>query len=178
MMTRAALPYLQESKGNIVFAGSESGEIGLADNTPYGGTKGFMHAFMKGVAVEQAQYGVRVNAVCPGPIDTAWTHKETGPMSKKDEKTMIAATPLGRRGTPEEVANVYLFLASDEASYVTGALFPVDGGITSSKGSVGKQAQKEVTEQPKSDLDLEHSLDGATDMSRGTQPPGPYPSLG
>lgn len=178
LMTRAALPYLQESKGNIVFAGSESGTIGLAENAPYGGTKGFIHAFMKGIAVEQAQYGVRANAVCPGPIDTAWTHKETGPMKKKDEKTMIAATPLGRRGTPEEVANVYLFLASDEASYVTGALFYVDGGITTSKGSVGKQAGKAATEAPVSDLDLEHSMDGATDMSRGTEPPAPYPSLG
>jgi NAD(P)-dependent dehydrogenase (short-subunit alcohol dehydrogenase family) len=145
LMTRAAIPYLQVSKGNIIFAGSESGEIGLAENAPYGGTKGFMHAFMKGIAVEQAQFGVRANAVCPGPIDTAWTHKETGPMRKKDEKTIISATPLGRRGTPEEVANVYLFLASDEASYVTGSLFFVDGGITTSKGPVGKLAQKEVT---------------------------------
>lgn len=178
LMTRAAIPYLQQTKGNIVFAGSESGTIGLAENAPYGGTKGFIHAFMKGIAVEQAQYGIRANAVCPGPIDTAWTHKETGPMSKKDEKAMISATPLGRRGTPEEVANVYLFLASDEASYVTGALFYVDGGITTSKGPVGKQAAKEVTEQPVSSLDLEHSMDGATDMSRGSEPPGPYPSLG
>ena len=130
------------------------------------------------VAVEQAQFGIRANAVCPGPIDTAWTHKETGPMSKKDEKMMISATPLGRRGTPEEVANVYLFLASDEASYITGALFHVDGGITISKGSVGKQAAKEVAEQPVGNLALEHSMDGATDMSRGSEPPGPYPSLG
>jgi len=173
LMTRAAIPYLQESKGNIIFAGSESGEIGLAENAPYGGTKGFMHAFMKGIAVEQAQFGIRANCVCPGPIDTAWTHKETGPMTKKDEKTMISATPLGRRGTPEEVANVYLFLASDEASYVTGSLFFVDGGITTSKGSVGKQAPKEVTEQPPGHLELEHTMEGATDMRRGTEPPAP-----
>lgn len=178
LMSRAALPYLQESRGNIVFAGSESGEIGLAENAPYGGTKGFMHAFMRGIAVEQAQFGVRANAVCPGPIDTAWTHKETGPMRKKDEKMLIAATPLGRRGTPEEVANVYLFLASDEASYVTGSLFYVDGGITTAKGPVGKLAGKAATEQPAGELDLEHSMDGATGMNRGTEPPAPYPSLG
>lgn len=170
MMTRHALPHLQKSRGCILFAGSESGEIGLMKNAPYGGTKGFLHAFMKGVAVEQAKYGVRANCVCPGPIDTAWTHKETGPMEKKDEKLLIGATPLGRRGTPEEVANVYLFLASDEASYITGGLFPVDGGITIAKGPVGKQVESEVSEQPQGELDLEHSMDGATDMRRGSFP--------
>jgi NAD(P)-dependent dehydrogenase (short-subunit alcohol dehydrogenase family) len=170
MMTKYALPHLQKSRGNIIFAGSESGRIGLMKNAPYGGTKGFLHAFMKGVAVEQAKHGVRANCVAPGPIDTAWTHKETGPMEKKDEKTLLAATPLGRRGTPEEVANVYLFLASDDASYVTGALFPVDGGITVAKGPVGKEVDSEVAEQPKGDLELEHSMDGATDMTRGSYP--------
>lgn len=166
LMTKYAIPKLQETKGCIVFAGSESGQLGLAKNAPYGGTKGFMHAFMKGVAVEQAQHGVRANCVCPGPIDTAWTRKSEGPMSREDEKMLISATPLGRRGTPEEVANVYLFLASDEASYVTGALYPVDGGITVAKGPVGKKAKSSVTKEPKGDLDLEHSMDGATNMKR------------
>lgn len=167
LMTKHALPELKKTRGCIVFAGSESGEKGLAENCPYGGTKGFMHAFMKGVAVEQAQYGVRANCVCPGPIDTSWTHKETGPMSRKNEKMLLAATPFGRRGTPEEVANVYLFLASDEASYVTGALFAVDGGITAAKGPVGKLAGSEVKEQPEGELELHHSLEGATNMQRG-----------
>ncbi len=165
-MTKHAIPELKETRGCIVSAGSESGEIGIARNTPYGGTKGFMHAFMKGVAVEQAQYGVRANCVCPGPIDTAWTRTSEGPMESQDEKLMISATPLGRRGTPEEVANVYLFLASEEASYVTGSLYPVDGGITVSKGPIGKKAKSYVTKEPKGDLDLEHSMDGATDMKR------------
>ena len=66
--------------------------------------------------MEQAQYGVRANCVCPGPIDTAWTHKETGAVDAEIEKALITATPLGRRGTPEEVANVYAFLASDSRS--------------------------------------------------------------
>jgi NAD(P)-dependent dehydrogenase (short-subunit alcohol dehydrogenase family) len=167
LMTKYAIPELQQTQGCIVFAGSESGEKGLARNTPYGGTKGFIHAFMKGVAVEQAQYGVRANCVCPGPIDTAWTHKDKGPMEKQDEKMTIEATPLGRRGTPEEVANVYLFLASNEASYVTGSLYPVDGGITAAKGPVGKLAGRKAKKQPKGALDLEHSMDGATDMERG-----------
>lgn len=87
MMSKAALPALQKSKGNIVTAGSEAGVLGIPQNTPYGGTKAFNIAFTKGLAAEQAAYGVRCNIVGPGPIDTAWTHKETGPMDKKMEKT-------------------------------------------------------------------------------------------
>ncbi|HWM94511.1 MAG TPA: SDR family oxidoreductase [Thermoanaerobaculia bacterium] len=161
LMTRFALPHLQKSRGNIVSAGSEAGLIGIAENTPYGGTKAWIHSFMRGVAVEQAKYGVRANCVCPGPIDTAWTHKETGPMDKKMETMLIQATPMARRGTPEEVANVYAFLASDEASYVTGALWVVDGGITIAKGPVGKETPRELREQPTGELhDLEHAHEG------------------
>ena len=167
VMTKYAIPALKKTMGCIVFAGSEAGEKGLAENAPYGGTKGFMHAFMKGVAVEQAKHGIRANCVCPGPIDTAWTHKETGPMTKKHETLLLSATPLGRRGTPEEVANVYLFLASDEASYITGALFPVDGGITAAKGPIGEEAKERVTETPTGELQLDHAMEGATNMSRG-----------
>jgi NAD(P)-dependent dehydrogenase (short-subunit alcohol dehydrogenase family) len=160
MMTRFALPHLQKTRGNIVSAGSESGMIGLAQNTPYGGTKGWVHAFMRGVAVEQARHGVRANCVCPGPIDTAWTHKETGPMNKEMEMALIQATPLGRRGTTEEVANVYAFLASDEASYVTGALYVVDGGTTIAKGPVGDLVPKTLRKEPKGELELQHRHDG------------------
>ena len=163
MMTKYALPHLQKSKGNIVAAGSESGMKGLPYNTVYGGTKAWIHSFIEGVAVEQAKYSVRANCVCPGPIDTAWTHRETGPMNMKMEKSQIAATPMGRRGTVEEVANVYAFLASDEASYVTGALWLVDGGITKGKGPIGLDALgKDVRDEPTGEFtaDLQHTQDG------------------
>lgn len=164
VMTREALPHLQKFRGNIISAGSEAGLIGLAQNTPYGGTKAWIHAFMRGVAVEQAKHGVRANCVCPGPIDTAWTHNETGPMNKKMEKTLIEATPMARRGTPEEIANIYAFLASDEASYVTGALWVVDGGITVAKGPVGNEVPEDLRRQPEGVLTgLRHSLDGLKD---------------
>ena len=159
LMTKYALPHLQKSRGNIVSAGSEAGFNGLAQNAPYGGTKGFMHSFMKGVAVEQAQYGVRANCVCPGAIDTAWTHKETGSMDKEMEKMLIQATPLARRGTPEEMANVYAFLASDEASYVTGALWLADGGVTVAKGPVGDMVPDKLKKEPKGILELDHERD-------------------
>lgn len=160
LMTRFALPHLRKTRGNIISAGSESGLIGLAQNTPYGGTKGWMHSFMRGVAVEQAKHGIRANCVCPGPIDTAWTHKETGPMDRKMEIGLVQAVPLARRGTPEEVANVYAFLASDEASYVTGALYYVDGGTTVAKGPVGDEVPKYLRHEPRGVLELKHSRDG------------------
>jgi NAD(P)-dependent dehydrogenase (short-subunit alcohol dehydrogenase family) len=167
LMTRYAVPELKKTQGCIVSAGSEAGKIGLGENAVYGGTKGWVHAFTRGVAVEQAKYGIRANCVCPGGIDTAWTHKDKGPMKEKHEQMIISGTPMGRRGSPEEVSNVYLFLASDEASYVTGALFCVDGGITIGKGPVGKEAEKEVKKPPRGVLHLSHSMDGATNMLRG-----------
>ncbi|MBD1921076.1 SDR family oxidoreductase [Microcoleus sp. FACHB-831] len=160
LMTKYALPYLQQTRGNIVSAGSEAGFNGLSQNSPYGGTKGWMHSFMKGVAVEQAKYGIRANCVCPGPIDTAWTHKETGPMDSKMEKMLINATPMARRGTPEEMANVYAFIASDEASYVTGALWLADGGVTVAKGAVGEETPQNLRNEPQGELRLDHAQEG------------------
>ena len=165
-MTRAALPELQKSRGNIVCAGSEAGVLGIPQNAPYGGTKGFVMAFAKGIAGEQAANGVRCNVVGPGPIDTAWTHKETGPMDGKMEKLNNQANLMGRRGTVEEVANVYLFLASDEASYVTGAVYMVDGGITIGKGPAGDQAAKSFKQEPAPTLDLDHRMDGHTSIRK------------
>lgn len=160
LMTKYALPYLQKSRGVVLSAGSEAGEVGEPNNAPYGGTKAFVHAFMRGIAFEQGKYGVRANCVCPGPIDTAWTHKETGPMNEQMEEMTLAGTVLGRRGTPEEIANIYAFLASDEASYVTGALWFADGGTTIAKGGPGRQVQDFVKVQPEPSLNLSHSHDG------------------
>jgi hypothetical protein len=82
-------------------------------------------------------------------------------MDKKLEKMVVQATPLGRLGTAEEVANVYAFLASDEASFVTGALWTVDGGITIGKGPVGDMVPRPLRAQPEGELkDLRHTYDG------------------
>ena len=160
LMTKYAIPHLRKTAGNIICAGSEAGFNGHPQNTPYGGTKAFLHSLMMGVAVEQAKYGVRANCVCPGPVDTAWTHKETGPMDQKMEKMIVQGTPMARRGTPEEIANVYAFLASDEASYVTGALWLVDGGMTPAKGPVGKETPFWKRNEPSGELRLDHSKEG------------------
>jgi NAD(P)-dependent dehydrogenase (short-subunit alcohol dehydrogenase family) len=163
-MTKAALPELQKTKGNVVTAGSEAGHMGEPQATPYGGTKGFNHAFAKGLAIEQAHFGVRSNIVAPGPVDTAWTHSSTGPMDAEMEKSTTAGTLMGRRGTPEEIANVYLFVASDEASYVTGAIYYVDGGTTIAKGPMGEKAADSMKKEPEGELELQHAKDGHTSI--------------
>ncbi|MDA8090592.1 MAG: SDR family NAD(P)-dependent oxidoreductase [Nitrospiraceae bacterium] len=160
LMTKFSLPYLKKSRGNIICTGSEAGFNGSPNCTPYGGTKGFLHAFITGVAIEQAKYGVRANCVCPGAIDTAWTRPGKGPMDEETADSIDNGVPMGRRGTPEEIANIFAFLASDEASYVTGALWLADGGITPAKGSPGIQVPEELRRTPEGVLPARHSHDG------------------
>jgi NAD(P)-dependent dehydrogenase (short-subunit alcohol dehydrogenase family) len=160
LMTKFALPHLRRSRGNIVFTGSEAGLNGSPMFTPYGGSKAFLHAFMKGVALEQAPYGVRANCVCPGAIDTAWTRGPDSPIDPAAQATIGDMIPLGRRGTPEEIANIFAFLASDEASYVTGALWLADGGVTPAKSYGGMRVPGALRRPPDGTLSLKHSHDG------------------
>jgi NAD(P)-dependent dehydrogenase (short-subunit alcohol dehydrogenase family) len=160
LMTKFALPHLQASRGNIIYTGSEAGLNGSPNFTPYGGSKGFLHAFMKGVALEQAPHGVRANCVCPGAIDTAWTRGPDSPIDPVAQAGIGEMIPLGRRGTPEEMANVFAFLASDEASYVTGALWLADGGVTPAKSDIGARVPDELRRAPDGVLTLKHSHDG------------------
>ncbi|MFG1420526.1 SDR family NAD(P)-dependent oxidoreductase [Roseixanthobacter liquoris] len=160
LTTKFALPHLRKTRGNIVFTGSEAGFNGSPSFTPYGASKGFLHAFAKGVALEQAPYGIRANCVCPGAIDTAWTRGADSPIPLAAQEGIAAGTPLGRRGTPEEMANIFAFIASDEASYVTGALWLADGGVTPAKGDIGASVPAPLREAPAGRLDLRHSHDG------------------
>lgn len=160
LMTRAALPHLRKSRGNIVYTGSEAGFNGSPNFTPYGGSKGFLHAFSKGVALEQAPHGVRANCVCPGPVDTACTRGADSPIPLAQQQHIGAMVPLGRRATPEEIANVFAFLASEQASYVTGALWLVDGGVTPAKANIGDNVPPDLRSPPKGVLELQHSHDG------------------
>ncbi|MCE5279207.1 MAG: SDR family oxidoreductase [Planctomycetaceae bacterium] len=160
LMTHYALPHLRRRRGCVICTGSEAGLLGQPRCAPYGGSKGWIHAFTRSLAQEQARYGVRANCVCPGPIDTQWHDVEVSPMTEQMEQDILDATPMGRRGTPEEAARVFAFLAGDDASFVTGALYFVDGGISIGRGPIGRAVPDDLRRQPEGDLELHHSKQG------------------
>lgn len=115
--------------GSIIITASVSGILGEKDLAAYNTTKGGLIVLTRQMAVDYAADGIRVNSVCPGWIDTPFNDAiyEATPL---DESTLDQVIPLGRQGTPEEIAYAVLFLASDEASYITGHALVVDGGLT------------------------------------------------
>jgi len=126
-VTRALLPLLIESgSGRIVNVGSDAGRVGSYGETVYAGAKGGVIAFTKSLAREVVRKQIRVNCVCPGPTDTPLfaTHSE------KTREVLINAIPMRRLARPAEVADAILFFASDRASFVTGQVLSVSGGLT------------------------------------------------
>ena len=127
-MARAALPHL--TKGDaIVNTGSIVGLVGEKHLIDYCTSKGAIHAFTKALALNLGPKDIRVNCVCPGPV---WTPNIPGTMNLEDVKTFGAEVALARPGQPDELAPIYVFLASDDASFMTGALVEVTGGKMSS----------------------------------------------
>ena len=114
-----------QKHGSIVNMGSVTALDNQGGWTAYGSSKGAFLSFTRTAARELASFGIRVNAVAPGLIDT----EMGGEMDEKYQADMLARADLGRKGTPEEVANVVCFLASDEASYITGQVIRIDGGM-------------------------------------------------
>jgi NAD(P)-dependent dehydrogenase (short-subunit alcohol dehydrogenase family) len=130
-MTHASLPLLKESKGNIINIASIVADDPFPGFVIYSASKGAVITITKGLAKELAEFGIRVNAISPGPIETPLFNKMG--MNEEEQQGMgekiSAMVPLARFGTSEEVATAVAFLASDKASYVTGAQYKVDGGI-------------------------------------------------
>lgn len=131
-MAKATVPALKRSRGAIVNVSSDAGINGNINCTAYCAAKGAVTLFTKALALELAPHGVRVNCVCPGDIATPMLERQLDAVDNPKEyrREMESIYPLGRIGTPEEVAGVILFLASDAASFVTGAVWSVDGGLT------------------------------------------------
>jgi NAD(P)-dependent dehydrogenase (short-subunit alcohol dehydrogenase family) len=133
LCTREAAAHMKDRRASCIInlsSGAREGTPWTAyyiGNSAYSAAKAGIHGFTRGVALELAEYGVRVNAVAPGPIET----ERTGPGFRKIDQLEygpIRATPLRRIGVPEDIANAVLYLASDEANYITGTTLPVAGG--------------------------------------------------
>jgi len=132
-LTQAFAPEMRiRGHGSFVFVSSINGRTGAPGLAAYAASKGGLDTFMKTFALEIAADGVRANCIAPASIDTPMLRASFA--SKPDPEAALAANvlrhPLGRLGTPEDVALMTLFLASREAAWVTGGIFPVDGGAS------------------------------------------------
>jgi 2-hydroxycyclohexanecarboxyl-CoA dehydrogenase len=132
-VTHAVLPGLQERRrGRIVNVASEAGRVGSRGSAIYSAAKAGVIGFTKTIAREAARYEVTANAVAPGPIETPLlmaAPEQLGEMGERLVQGMVGATQLGRLGQPDEVAAAVAFLASDDASYITGETLGVSGGL-------------------------------------------------
>lgn len=132
-MCKYALPYLRQAGGGaIVNISSDAGINGNCLCTTYCASKGAVTTFTKALALEAIHYGIRVNCVCPGDVDTPMLQEQLSGVDNPTEylREMASLYPIGRIGQPQEIANVICFLASDEASFVNGGVWTVDGGLT------------------------------------------------
>jgi 2-hydroxycyclohexanecarboxyl-CoA dehydrogenase len=132
-VTHAVLPGMQERRrGRIVNTASEAGRVGSSGSAAYSAAKAGVIGFTKAIAIENGRYGITCNAVAPGPIETPLlmsAPENLGDLGKRIVETMIGSTNLRRLGQPEEVAAAIAFLASDDASYITGQALGVSGGL-------------------------------------------------
>jgi 2-hydroxycyclohexanecarboxyl-CoA dehydrogenase len=133
-VTHAVLGGMQDRRaGAIVNVASEAGRVGSQGSAVYSAAKAGVIGFTKAIARESARYRVRCNAVAPGPIETPLLNAAPamlGELGERLKQGMVGATVLGRIGQPEEVADAIAFLASDQASYVTGQTLNVSGGLS------------------------------------------------
>jgi 2-hydroxycyclohexanecarboxyl-CoA dehydrogenase len=128
--THAALPAMQKARfGRIINITSEAARLGSKGGAVYSAAKGGVIAFTKSVARENARYGITANAIAPGPIRTPMLEQAVAQGGDKLLDAMTGATLLRRLGEPEEVAAAALFLASDQAAYITGETLGVSGGM-------------------------------------------------
>ncbi len=117
-----------QGSGSIINISSTYGHLGAPDASVYSASKHAVEGLTKSAALEAAGSGARINAIAPGPTETAMLNRFTGSAERK--AGLVAGVPLRRVGTPEEIANAIVFLASDRSSFTTGQVLPVDGGTS------------------------------------------------
>jgi NAD(P)-dependent dehydrogenase (short-subunit alcohol dehydrogenase family) len=133
LMSRAALPELRKAGGgSIINIGSILGLVGMKGRAAYTASKGGVTQLTKAMAMDHAHEKIRVNCICPALVETELIRDVFGSGSEGDavRRSRIAQIPLGRIGRPEDVADMAVFLASKESSWVTGVAIPLDGGLT------------------------------------------------
>lgn len=136
-MAKFAIPVMaRQGGGSIIFTASELGLVGAKSSVAYCAAKGGVVNMTRAIAIDSAPAGIRVNSLCPGAIATPmlerWFRESPDPALLEQRQT--EPIPLGRLGRPEEIAAAAVFLASDESSYMTGAIQLVDGGVTTGYG--------------------------------------------
>jgi NAD(P)-dependent dehydrogenase (short-subunit alcohol dehydrogenase family) len=147
LMSKAVIPgMLQSRSGSIIHMASITGTLGLPGIAAYSMTKGGLAALARAMSTDYARLGIRVNSVSPGTIDSPMLHRFVAAQSDPAgiRKQYDEMHPIGRVGAIEEVASVFVFLASDEASFVTGANYAVDGGLSVK----GEQPQDKPADAP------------------------------
>ena len=128
LSSKYALPYMLDKGGSIVHTSSATGIVGVRNRAAYSATKGAIVALTRNMALDYARYRIRVNCVCPGFTRTPLLDA----LLKDPDKAarLVKLHPLGRLGTPEDIASAVLFLASEQASWITGQALTVDGGFS------------------------------------------------
>jgi NAD(P)-dependent dehydrogenase (short-subunit alcohol dehydrogenase family) len=123
---------LEAGGGVIVNTASVAGLIGIKNRAAYCAAKGAVVSLTKQIAVDYVRQGIRCNCVCPGTVDSPWVARNVAASADPDAEwaAMIERQPIGRLGTPEEVAKAALYLASDDAAFITGSALVIDGGWT------------------------------------------------
>ena len=132
-LSRAAIPYLRKSAGSIVNLASYWGTNGGDRAVAYSSSKGGLILLSKAMARDHASEGIRVNAICPGGVDTPMLAEAAADNNMDVDEflnTVAEDSPNGRIATPEDIAALVLFLASDAASHITGTAVPIDGGLS------------------------------------------------
>ena len=131
LVSRALIPLIRPRGGAIVNTASTSGLVGEMGIPAYNSSKGAVVNLTRQLAADYTREGIRVNCVCPGWIPTGFNDPVLEGLTDEEVEVMVVATvPMGRQGTPEEIAAAVAFLASDDATYVTGHALVVDGGLT------------------------------------------------
>lgn len=132
-LSRAAIPHmLKNGRGSIVNMSSVNGLVSEPFLSVYSASKGAVVMLTRGIALDYAKTGIRCNAICPGWVDTPinYAHADLLGGLQHVYSTISSFQPIGRPGTPREIAHLVLFLASDEASFITGSVISADGGMT------------------------------------------------